>query len=511
MAQQVYRGNLLSANFPFVSENQGRTVIVGQIDQASYKASDASQDRTHNAGIPQMYYCHNVMPTQQGIQSVAYDQITAAVSAGETAFVGVISLRDALNRTAYLGYTSDGRFYVSKAPFTTWVLANTISAGAGKLVTRAYAQGVTYIYIANVGCYKYDFTLDQLVSVTLTGLTASAVKGITSLAGYLIVWTSDTIAWSAIADPTDFVPSLSTGAGGGSVEGAAGSVEVCAAANAGFIAYTTGNAIAVTHTGNSQYPFIFRALASSGGLKKVSHSDYDSGSAQQYAYTTSGIQLFDLQKAQTVLADLTDFLAGSEFEDCDSTTGVMTKTKLAGGVTMSKAIKVVANRYLVVSYGITTFTHALVFDTQLKRFGKLKLPHVQVVDLLLGEDNDDIPRHSIGLLQASGKIVYVNFDAYANTTDSIAILGKYQLARSRMLQMDSVELENIEAGDSFTLRMYSTIDGKNGTLRTLPVSESSGFFRRYDCREVGKNHSLYLSGTFAVNSLVLSFNVHGKR
>src|SRR5512139_933927 len=258
MAQQVYRGNLLSANFPFLSEDFGRTVIVGQIDQNTARGSDATnQDKTHNAGIPQMYYCHNVTPTQQGLQSVGYGNLIAPIT-GETLFAGIISLRDSLNRTAYLGYTSDGRFYISASPFSTWVLVATIPTAAGKLVTRAYAQGVTYVYIANIGCYRYDFSTGQLVATTLSGLVPSVVLGITSLAGYLIAWKDDVVAWSAIINPTDFVPSLVTGAGSGSVEGAAGSIKVCAAANAGFLAYTTGNVIAVTYTGNSQYPFIFR-------------------------------------------------------------------------------------------------------------------------------------------------------------------------------------------------------------------------------------------------------------
>ena len=512
MAQQTYRGNLLSANFPFLSEDFGRTVIVGQYDQNVSKSADpAGQDKTQNAGIPQLYYCHNVAPTHNGMQSVSYSEQIAELAPSETAFIGTIALRDALNRTAYLGYTSDGRFYISKSPFNAWTLANTISAAVGKLITRAYAQGVTYIYIAEVGCYKYDFTIDQLVSVTLAGITASEVLGLTSLAGYLIVWTADALAWSAVADPTDFVPSLSTGAGGGSVEGAAGSIQVCAAANAGFLAYTTGNVVAVTYTGNSQYPFIFRALPSSGGLKQVTHADHDSLAAQQYAYTTSGFQLFDIQRAQPVLPDLTDFIAGSEFEDCDSITGVFTKTKLTAGTSMVKAVRLVSHRYLVISYGITSFTHAILYDIQLKRFGKFKLPHVQIVDMLLGEDADDIPRHSVGFLQASGRIMIVDFDAYTAASDSVALLGKYQFMRSRLLQLDAVEFENIEADDTFTVRDLVSLDGKNTTSHTLVVAATDTLYRRYDCRLTGKNHSLFLTGAFKLNSLILTFNVHGRR
>lgn len=510
MAQQVYRANLLAANFPLISENMGRTVIVGQIDQNVAKSADpAGQDKTHNAGIPQIYYCHNVMPTQQGYQSVAYSDLISSLSGGEIGFLGVIALRDSLDRTAYLGYTSDGRFYISKAPFASWTLANTIAPAIGKLVTRAYAQGVTYVYIEGVGCYKYDFALDQLVSVTLTGLIAEAIIGVVSLSGYLIVWTADTVAWSAAALPTDFVPSLSTGAGAGSVEGTAGAIKICAAAHAGLLAYTTGNVVAITYTGNSQYPFIFRALPSSGGLKDVRHADYDSLSGQQYAYTTSGFQLFDIQRAQSVFSELTDFIAGSEFEDCDSSTGAFSETYLS--TSMKKAIKVVADRYLVISYGITALTHAIVYDMAVKRFGKLKLNHVQCIDMLLGDENQDIPRNSIGFLQSSGKVVTVNFDVNVPASDSVLMLGKYQLIRSRMLQLDSVELENMETGKSFTVRDLVALDGKNTTAHTLTLAEEDDYYKKYNCRLVGKNHTLMITGAFSLNSMILTFNNHGKR
>jgi len=510
MAQQQYRANLLSANFPFLSENFGRSVIVGQYDQNTSKSADPStgQDRTANAGIPQLYYCHNVVPTQQGIQSVGFHQLTAPLSA-ETQFVNVLALRDSLDRKAYLGYTSDGRFYITKTPYSTWTLVLTSAPAAGKLVTRAYVQGVTYIYIANVGCYEYNFGADTLDAVTLTGLTASAVLGVTSLSGYLLVWTADTIAWSATGDPTDFVPSLSTGAGGGSVEGAAGALLVCAAANVGILGYTTGNVLSANYTGNSQYPFIFRALPSSGGLKNVKHADYDSLSGQQYAYTTSGMQLCDVQRAQTVMPDVTDFISGSEFEDCTSATAVLVKEKLSSA--MVKSIKMVANRYLIISYGKTALTHALMYDTQLKRWGKFKIAHVSVVDLILGEETVDVAKNSIGFVKADGSIQVVDWDSSVEATDAIALLGKYQFMRARLLQIDSVEFENIEAGDTFTVKDLVSLDGKNTTTTTLTVAASTNLYRKYNCRLVGVNHTLALSNSFRLNTLLLTFNVHGKR
>lgn len=512
MAQQTYRANLFTPAFPFLSEQFGRSVIMGQLDHVEKSGSldSAGQERVSKFGTPQMYYCHNVMPAANGLQSVDYAQLIAAATE-PSPFKGIISLRDAQDRVAYLGFTDSGKFYVSLSPFTDWTYKTTITSLTGRTITRAYVQGVTYVYISNVGCYKYDFSTNNLVLVTLNGLNAAEVIGVTSLSGYLIAWTTDTVGWSAIADPTDFVPSITTGAGSGAVEGITGALKICAAAHAGFLAYSTGNVVAVTYTGNSQFPFSFRALPSSGGIKDVSHIDYDSLAGQQYAYTTSGFQVFDIQKAQSVLPELTDFIAGSEFEDCNVNTGVFTKTKLT--TSMKKAVRLIANRYLVISYGINELTHAIVYDAQMKRFGKLKITHVQSIDLLLGTDATDVPRNSIGFLKSNGQVVSLDFDAYITATDTVALFGKYQLVRSRTIQLDGIEFENIEAGDTFTVRALPSIDGKNaGAAQTLtPTVESSGLYRKYNAKAVGKNIGIMLTGSFSLNSFILNFHVHGKR
>lgn len=511
MAQQTYRANIFSPAFPFLSEQFGRSVIIGQLDHIEKTSSTDSsgQEKTSKFGTPQMYYCHNVMPSTAGLQSISYKQLIA-YTVDASLFKGIISLRDAQDRVAYLGFTESGNFYVSLSPFTTWVYKTALVDLTNKIITRAYVQGTTYIYISNVGCYKYDFTTNNLVLVTLTGLSAVDVIGITSLSGYLIAWTTDTAGWSAIANPTDFVPSITTGAGAGAVEGITGALKICTAAHAGLLAYSTGNVVAVTYTGNSQFPFSFRALPSSGGIKDINHIDYDSLAGQQYGYTSSGFQVFDIQKAQSVLPELTDFIAGSEFEDCEVTTGVFTKTDLT--VSMKKAIRLIANRYLIISYGITSLTHAIVYDAQLKRFGKLKITHVQVIDLFLGAESTDIPRNSIGFLKSDGQVVSLNFDNYTAASDTVALFGKYQLVRSRVLQLDGIEFENIKAGSNFMVRVIPALDGKNANSpQILTASTTLGLYKKYDSKAVGKNVSIMLTGSFSLNSFILNFHAHGKR
>jgi len=86
------------------------------------------------------------------------------------------------------------------------------------------------------------------------------------------------------------------------------------------------------------------------------------------------------QKAQIVLPEITDFLAGKVFEDFDEVTKELSLTELTA--TMKKKTKFISSRYLIVSYGITEFTHALIYDIALERLGKLKIAHVDCFEYL---------------------------------------------------------------------------------------------------------------------------------
>ena len=146
---------------------------------------------------------------------------------------------------------ADGKVYYSYDPYYNWTLAQTIPSIAGARPTTAIVNGTTYVYFARVGCYYFDFSANQLVAQTLTGLTASSILGITSAVGYMIAWDQASVAWSSLVTPTDFTPSLVTGAGGGSVQGAKGAIVACVPHTTGFIVYTNQNAVAAPGSGKA--------------------------------------------------------------------------------------------------------------------------------------------------------------------------------------------------------------------------------------------------------------------
>lgn len=507
MSQVTYRANLSAKSFPFISENFGRSIIVAQYDQNFSRAVTAEEDSDQDIGIPQVYYCHNVMPHAQGLQSIGYTSILPEVS-GVSNFNQIFLIRDGSDNKIYLGITASGAFYVSDGTGAPWVYKTTIAAN--KLVTVAYVSGTTYIYVANNGCYKYNFSTGVFVSVTLTAITPTNVTGITYSAGYLIVWNTGAIYWSSTSDPTDFTPSLLTGAGGGAVESARGAINYCVPHNLGFIVGTADNCIAALFQQNTRYPFQFREIVSSGGMTSLDLVATDANSSNLYAYTTSGLQSISTTQTQTVYPEITDFISGRYFEDFDDATKSFNTIVLSAA--MQKKVAVVADRYLVISYGVSSLTHAIVYDFILKRYGKLKLDHVQCFTYHLAASGIlETPRQSLAFLKANGAVVVIDFAIASPTLNGTMILGKYQFVRQRLLQLDQITLESVRSSQTFDLTVMTALDGKNTVNSTPTLTYSSGLTREYGCREIGKNISLLFQGGFILDSLLLQFNIHAKR
>jgi len=514
MAQVVIRTNLAASSFPFLSEFSGRGIVVKQQDQNYVPAIGSSADPDKDIGIPQLYYCENVIPTSQGYQSVGYEQRTAPVSSsvvfdqvfsvigpnsGEKAFIG----RDAL---------FNGLYYMRDPNYDTWTSIGA-SANYSGTITTAYVNGTTYVFFAKKGCYKYDFAGNTLTAVALAGLTVANMLGIVAVQGYMLAWSKSAIAWSSLIDPTDFVPSLITGAGGGSVQGARGDLVACISHTIGLVIYTNQNAVAAPTSGNTRYPFNFRELVASGGLASIDKVTYDANSGNHYAYTTSGMQLISLQQTQTVFPEVTDFLAGSVFESFDPTLEALVTEHLTS--TMSKKLTLISDRYLCISYGISygfpSYSHVIIYDLSLKRWGKLAHNHYDIFEFsLLAAETVETPRHSIALLGFMGNIDIVNIDT-RDSSDGLIIMGKYQYVRSRVLKLDTVEIENVQPGDPIRCIDRYALDGKTTANAAGTLLSSSGQVRKFGFNKTALNHSLLIRGAFNLVSMVMAFHVGGRR
>lgn len=508
MAQRFYKIGIREATFPMLSEQQTRTVLGSEAGKAP-----AVEER------PGVAYCHNVMPTEYGLNSVGYLSVIPAAGLAVLplglVFTDVrVAYGDAKSRL-YLGWDDIGRVYALLSGATAWIaLPATIPATGGpgfssNSVTLGTVNGVSYILYSTIGAFTYNEVTNKLDNVTLTGLNIAEILGVVASSGYLVAYTNQAIAWSSTILPTDFVPSTVTGAGGGNVAGIAGAIIFCTSNTLGILVYTAANTLAGTYTGNTQFPFKFREIEDSKGGINLDRVAYEANSRTQFVFSKAGLQSISSQRAEAILPDVTDFLAGKRLEDYNETTKLYERTNLGASVTMLKKIKYIASRYLVISYGITSFTHALVFDTALSRLGKLRIGHVDVFEYV--DAQTEISKESIAFVLSTGEVQVVDFSVEATNSFGVVILGKAQFSRTRFINLLGVEVENIDESSSLTVSSQVSLDGKNFTDVVGTLDESNENFREYHFRSQAKNHSIVFLGKFNLVSAILRYSTAGKR
>lgn len=512
MAQLPYRANLVEASFPFTSIYEGRTVIVPGRDQNYVPKTSLAVSGEDNIdrGIPELYYSHNVMPSAQGCSSVGYLPVASPIAINQSIVRKRLEIRDSSGNFKYLAQGSDGHTYMMDPLVGSWaVTAADVAGYTNGLITAAYVNGVTYIYFQGAvdPCRQYNFGTNNLDIIALAGIIANVI-GLTAASGYLIAWSAVAIAWSSTILATDFTPSLTTGAGSGGVDGAKGAITICVPILNGLIIYTQKNSVAGVYSGNARYPFNFREIVGSGGVSSLQLVAFDANTGSHYAYTSAGIQLVGINVTTTVFPDALDFIAGKFFEDFDEATLTFAQTPLF--TEMLKQVQVVSERYFVVSYGINELTHAIVYDFVNKRWGKLKVKHVECFEWTV---NTEIPRGNLAFLQKDGTVLTVDFSIASTVSSGVALFGKYQYVRQRLTTLQEVYLDSVYPNRNFDLYTLATLDGKNflPAVKGVLVQPIVGFTRTYRFRKTGINHSLLAIGGFYLSSLVMQFQLSGSR
>lgn len=502
MAQQFYEISIRDTEFPMLSENQTRTLIGNTAGVARDKE-----------GRPGIAYCHNVVPTSHGYDSIGFLSIIPAFPSSVTMTDVRVIFGDARSRI-YLAWDTSGRIYSLLSGSTTWLQIPDINITHGipfistENITVGTVNGISYIFYSNQRLLIYNETTNELDIAVTSGLAEANMIGVVASSGYLIAYTKEAVAWSSTIDPLDFVPSSVTGAGGGNIAGIDGEMVFITKNTLGILIYSNGNIVAGTYTGNAQFPFKFREVDNSEGGLSLDKVAYESNSPQQFAFSKAGIQAITSQRSETILPDVTDFLSGKRFEDFNEATNQYEITDLSSGQTMLKKVKLISARYLVISYGVTSFTHALVYDLGLQKLGKIKIDHTDCFEYL--GTQDEIAKETIAFLAASGEVKVVDFSATANKS-GVIILGKVQFSRTRLLTMLGVEIENIDTGDTLEVLNQVSLDGKTFTNSTGYEAYTEEGIREYTFRDTGKNHSLIFKGGFSLVTALVRFTSAGRR
>ena len=197
-----------------------------------------------------------------------------------------------------------------------------------------------------------------------------------------------------------------------------------------------------------------------------------------------------------IFPEANDFLAAKLFEDFDETTLKFSLQYLT--TPLNTNVTIIAARYIVLSYGTAAaapdFTHALIYDLTLKRWGKLKITHRDCFEwnfpnlygqLTYGQLNTtnyggllgttyaelsqqtsspQVYKEEFCFLQGDGTVQIVNFDFSEETADGVMVCGKFQFSRNERIEHQECQVDTVDQGNSFQYYVIASYDGK--TLQT---------------------------------------------
>lgn len=586
MAVQRYKAALNNARFPLVSTWGERAVILPAIDASQrsprqYQGSDENID----FNVPQVLYGENFVPVSNGLKSVSYKQIIGPTVNRD--FDQIFPLRDADENTV-LYSPSHGQNYVYDSVAAAWSFetcdAKYLAAGyyvssastatpATARVTRAYVEGKTFVCYGRVGVrtgsasgpitadgslFYWDPLTESLQTVrNLTYATLiknldrldrygnrvlpdGEIGGIASSNGYLLIWSGLTVHWAlwdgASFDFIEYAAGEVTGAGYQIPEDVKGPITALVPVTGGFIIFTTKNAVAAFYNSNNfASPWIFRQISNAGGIESYEQTTEDANLGAIYAHTTGGLQRITLNAAETSFPDVTDFL-GLRLQETFNPSSLQFERGLVTADFFTK-LSFCGQRFLVISYGTYPgiYSYALVYDAELKRWGKLRLAHrdcfvysygsqeAPLTYAMLGdvpyEDMDTIayedaviaggnltyPRQSVAFLLETGEVKLAVMDTREPEDDSQAfvLLGRFQLTRSRLSTLHEVEIEGLVAGG--TVGVLRSTNGRTFASSELGyLREQSDDFAEYGFDMVtGKNFTLFVKGNFYLSSAIL--------
>lgn len=542
MAKYRFQGALNAATFPLVSSFQSRTVVQPQLDN-NVKTNQAFYGTQESAdySIPQLLYCENVLPTAEGIMSVGYQQEIPGLS-GVSNFDQAITLRDS-DENNFLFTPAGGANYIFLANDGVWASKDPISA-AGKTVTRAYVNGRTFICYDGLGIYEYDTANDTFLPQPILGLTGAQIRGIGASNNYLIAYDDITVYWSSLINPLDFVPSLTTGAGFSIPQDVKARISAVVGTAGGFIIYTEKNAVAAVYTQNARAPFNFKEIANAGGILSYEQVTSDQNSGIQYAWTTGGMQTITVQKADTLSAELNDFLAGRVWEYWDTQNKRLIQQK-SSLTEFPVKVTYIASRYLVISYSTEeddVFNYALIYDTALKRWGKVKIDHVDCFNypypnvfgdlsyddlaavsyealgstsydgLATGIQSIQPSKRAVGFLKPDGEVQLMIMDYNKGDQQGVAVFGKFQLTRARLMTIQKLDLEALYGPTSTQVSAIASSSGKPlDTVKEMQLMLDGDDIKRYARRLTGINVSVAVEGSFSLTSYLLEVTNDGDR
>lgn len=586
MAVQRYKIALGNARFPLVSTWAQRAVIVPASDLTTRTFRAFQGDEVNlDYDIPQIIYGENFVPVANGVKSVSYHRIINPTV--NTDFDQIFPLRDE-NENTVLYSPSKGKNYrydktvglwddqplvamwAAEAPPLTLSTTSIDTPDTAK-VSRAYVDGKTFVAYSNLALtdvpgptqtedgsiYFWNSTTVALERVDLgnpaalilnLGIALGTVGGISSSNGYLLAWSGLTIYWAPFSgsafDFQAYANGEVTGAGNQIPEDIQGPVTAIIPMAGGFIIFTTKNAIAAFYNANNfAAPWIFKAISNAGGIEGFEQAAIEGNLGGLYAYTTGGMQRLTLNAAENPMPDVTDFLGGRFFETFNPDT--LEFSTGSASIEFFTKVTFCGQRFLVISYGTYhgVYSFALVYDSALQRWGKLRIKHVDAFSYSYGQEDasltydmlidvsydespeayDDTtiqggaltyPRQSLAFLLNTGEVKLAVMDYRPADDESVAlvVIGKNQFVRARIATLHSLQIEGLTQDERTKVADWKSINGSTldtAELGFLRESTGSAYSEYGFDLPTGKNHTFYVQGQFSLTTLIAEISNDG--
>ena len=569
MAQYNFRLNVTAAQFPFLSYQGGATVITPNQDTYYIKPNAFSgTESDKNIGVPQIMFCENVMPTSFGVQSVNFINSTNPFDGGVLVADQLFYVISPVDGQRYLTNFDrvSGRLYIYSHEQKHWQMMFTGPAHDFPYATVAIVQGRTFVYLRGMtGLWEFlgynTFTgFFNGVDITPLGISdLSSFSGIVGANNYLILYTPYalyyTIPDSIPGNIPDFTPSLGpTGAATETPSVLRGLIEVCFPVADGFVMFTSTSIIAAYYSGNIRFPWSYRELENSAPIVSLDSVAVDRENYARYVNTTGGILKLAKSSATPMYPEATEFFSTGRYEYYDWPTHSILFRDTTEPVNIGVAY--VGGRWLVLSYGERAeniFTHAIIWDEHLKRWGKVAVHHVRAIEFFgvapPGEEITNDPKtyqdlldaqwtyqylidaglpysifgganfpgnptlglqyKSLGFVTDNGIVQIIDFTVKPQEDPiSVAMFGKIQLTRNHRFKITDVWSENFNLGQptNYTnLNIIATKDMRN-TLKIVPgwvrSAENQMVHHQFHGCE-GANHILRYEGDFILSSIIV--------
>jgi hypothetical protein len=460
---------------------------------------------------------------------IDHKQVTSVSTSLQSGVISITQEESGLGRTVDIYSWASGNIYSNPTPT---LIGNNLpwALGEGRL-SVANVAGRCFININNLSVVLYEWTTPStaLASVALTVTGLNSIRAIVGSHGYLILVDQDRIFWSSPANPTDFAPSLITGAGSSGIQPAKGLAIYAIPTPEGFLIFCEQNIVQATYTGNSRYPFVLREVVNSSGISNANDVavDYSNASAK-YAFGSSGLMQIVDRKAELAFPDIqTFFRSHLREESIDGITFIRTINSQ-----LHRKISFVCGRYLCVSYGTNydvingegaqlvtpLYDFVLVYDTILQRWGKLNISHTDIFSAVNTIDSNFNHNQiaGIGYITYEGQVNIITFEQNATPLTSYILLGKYQISRSYNTVLQEIDIENVL---DYTLppRIYDvySLDGKNQLYNQLTFSYNRGDLLRFFGSREAVNHSILVTSQpnlpgFNLNTVIMKFSKGGR-